>query len=157
MQVQTLCTRSVPIAVPMRRRDDWTVARLIDGYDIRGGLATTDELVLMMRPHWRQPISMLAKWIIGRRVVSFSWREQLLLPLFQFTRPRMVPIEVVSDSVFELAECLQDQAVATWFIDPNEALGQERPIDRLPSDAVAVVEAARRTRRLVADRRARVN
>ena len=69
-------TRS--FVVPLRRREDAALAELIAGYGAHGGLASTDELVGLMRPHWRQPISILAKWIIGRKVVSFIDRKSVV-------------------------------------------------------------------------------
>src|ERR1700759_4193117 len=72
------------LAVPQRRREDVVLADLIAGYGAHGGLASTDEVVGLMRPHWRQPISILARWIIGRKVVSFMGRTQFVLPVFQF-------------------------------------------------------------------------
>ena len=46
-----------PFAIPLRRREDVALAELIAGYRPYGGLALTDEVVGLMRPHWRQPIS----------------------------------------------------------------------------------------------------
>jgi hypothetical protein len=34
-----------------------------------------------------KPISLVARWIISRTVISFGWRSQTLLPLFQFDEP----------------------------------------------------------------------
>lgn len=139
----------------MRRRDDLAVVRLIADYDAHGGLATSDEVVLLMRPYWRQPVSTLAKWIVNRQLVAFSWRDQLLLPLFQFARPRMAPRAAVSDSALELGEYLEDQGVARWFVEANRSLHQATPVDVLLSDPDSVVEAARATRVALADERAR--
>jgi Protein of unknown function (DUF2384) len=137
----------------MRRRDDVAVATLISDYDAHGGLATADELVRLMRPHWRQPISVLARWIVGCRLVSFPWRSQILLPRFQFVRPRMTPNEAASDAARALGECMQDEAVARWFVAPNAALAGAPPVDVLLSDPDAVVEAAHEARSALAGRR----
>ncbi len=145
---------SSTIAGPMRRGTDVSVARLMAAYDVHGGLATSDEVVFLMRPHWRQPVSVLAKWIVNRRLVSFSWRDQLLLPRFQFERPHMTPYKAVADSAFELGEYLEDQCVARWFVEPNRSLRQARPIDALHSDPDSVVEAAQAVRVALIDKRA---
>ena len=133
-------------AVPMRRRDDVALAELIASYGAHGGLASTDEVVGLMRPHWRQPISILAKWIIGRKVVSFTSRTQFVLPVFQFARPRMTPYDAVGDCSIELGDLIGVEAFAAWFVRPCEWLGQRMPVDLLSNDPDAVVDAASRTR-----------
>ncbi|MCK9687111.1 hypothetical protein [Scleromatobacter humisilvae] len=137
-------TRSA--VVPLRRREDAALAELIAGYGAHGGLASTDELVGLMRPHWRQPISILAKWIVGRKVVSFMSRTQFVLPVFQFARPQMTPNEAVGDCSIALADLLGVEAFAAWFVRPCEWLGRRMPVDLLANDPGAVVDAAGRTR-----------
>jgi hypothetical protein len=149
MQAQVFESKSPdmipPIAVPRRRRDDAAVAELITGYVAKGGLASTDEVISLMRPYWRQPISVLAKWIVGRKVVSFTLCTQFLLPIFQFARPRMTPSQVVADCSIELGEFMDDQAFATWFVRPCEWLDWRMPIDLIANSPEAVVDAATRS------------
>lgn len=135
-----------PLAAPARRRDDAVLSELMDRYGAHGGLASTDEIIGLMRPWWRQPISMLAKWIVGRKVVSFAWRTQILLPLFQFERPRMTPHQGVAEAALELADLMDDEGLAAWFVRPSEWLAQAVPIDRVVSNPDAVAAAARDTR-----------
>jgi uncharacterized protein (DUF2384 family) len=132
--------------VPARRRDDVALIRLIDSYGVRGGLASPEGIVNLMRPYWRQPISILARWIIGRRVVSFSWRAQMLLPAFQFERPRMTPNPVVADCSLAFGESTDDEGFAAWFVRPCEWLDQRMPVDLLSMDPGAVIAAAASTR-----------
>lgn len=141
------CAQRLPMnvpaaAIPMRRRDDAVLARLIDTYSACGGLASPDAIVQLMRPHWRQPISVLARWIIGRRIVSVSWRSRLLLPVFQFEMPRMTPSRTVADCSLAFGDLVDDEGFAAWFIEPSERLGGLTPLTRLDADADAVVEAA---------------
>jgi hypothetical protein len=135
-----------PNVIPLRRRDDVALIRLIDSYGVRGGLASPEGIVSLMRPFWRQPISVLAKWIIGRRVVSFSWRSQMLLPVFQFERPRMTPHQVIADCSLALSEVTDDEGFAAWFVRPSEWLDQRMPVDLLEMDPGSVIEAAGKTR-----------
>jgi hypothetical protein len=150
MQVQTPIFRpaavTAPIATPLRRRADIALGELIGSYGARGGLASTDEVIGLMRPYWRQPISVLAKWIVGRKVVSFTWRTQILLPAFQFERPRMTPHQGVADCSLALADVMGEEALAAWFVSPCRWLGQKMPVDTLLDDPDAVVDAAARTR-----------
>ena len=133
-------------AAPIRRRDDVALAELIAGCGAHGGLASTDEVVGLMRPHWRQPISILAKWIIGHKVASFMSRTQFVLPVFQFARPRMTPHDAVGDCSTELGDLMGVEAFAAWFVRPCEWLGQRMPVDLLSNDPDAVIDAAARTR-----------
>ncbi len=135
-----------PTGIPLRRRDDAQVAALIDGFATRGGLASGDELAHLMRPSWRQPISALARWIVARKVLSFSWRGQLLLPLFQFHLPRVAPRDGVVEASAALLDLLDDEGLAAWFLRPNDWLRQAVPADVVLTDADAVVGAARSAR-----------
>lgn len=139
----------------IRRRDDVAMSELLDRYGEQGGLAATPDVVGLMRPCWRQPISMLSHWIVGRRVVSFASRGQILLPLFQFLRPRMTPHDCIQEVSALLDDLVDDEGLATWFVRPSAWLGQAMPVDRVVADPRAVLEAARRTReQLTARRRA---
>ena len=148
MNVHVLEPGATPprFAVPLRRREDVALAELMAGYGAHGGLASTDELVGLMRPHWRQPISILAKWIIGRKVVSFMSRTQFVLPVFQFARPQMKPNEAVGDCSIELGDLMGVESFAAWFVRPCDWLGRRMPVDLLANDPAAVVDAAGRTR-----------
>ena len=133
-------------ATPSRRRGDLAHLELIERYSSQGGLASTDEVVHLMRPYWRQPISMLAKWIVGRRVLSFSWRSQILLPHFQFETPRMTPKQVIVDCSIELGNMVDDEGFAAWFSRRCEWLDGRMPLELISDDPGLAVEAAARTR-----------
>lgn len=157
MQVQALTLQStavpIPVCGPLRRRDDIVLTELLDSYSSHGGLVPPEGIISLMRPHWRQPSSTLAKWIAARKVVSFAWRSQLLLPTFQFERPRMTPRQGVAEVALELVELMDDQGVATWFVRPTPWLKQATPLETILFDSDAVVEAARRTRHALIARR----
>ena len=131
-----------------RRRDDARLSTLMSSFGELGGVASSDEVISLMRPYWRQPISMLARWIVTRQLVNFNWRAQLLLPLFQFDRPRMTPREGVVDAVRVLAEGLDDEAIALWFVEPNPRLRGASPMSVEYSDPDGLLEAARHAREL---------
>ncbi len=135
-----------------RRRDDFALIGLIDQYGEHGGLASPDEVISLMRPHWRQPISILARWILDRKLVSFYWCTQILLPSFQFERPRMTPSRAVSDCLRELGGALDDEGLASWFVRPCPWLDQQIPVDLLLREPESVIEAAVQTRNSLGDR-----
>ena len=157
MQVQASTFRPSAVspspAIPLRRRIDVALIELMESYGAHGGLASTDELISLMQPHWRQPTTILAKWIVGRKVVSFNWRTQLLLPMLQFEHPRMTPNPAVADCSIELGMFMDDQSFAEWFVRPCEWLGQRMPLSLLVNDPDAVIDAAGRTRLALMARR----
>lgn len=136
------------VALPGRRRDDARLSTLMSNFGEHGGIASSDEIHELMRSHWRQPISMLARWIVTRQLVNFTWRTQLLLPLFQFERPRMTPRESVVDAVRALADSFDDEGIALWFVEPNAWLQDARPVSVEVSDPAAVLDAALHAREL---------
>ena len=114
-------------------------------YGLYGGLATGDEVVWRMKDRWRQPISVLAKWIVGRSIVNVAWRSCFLIPVFQFT-PHMGIRTGVSAVLDELASVFDDWEIAFWFAEPNAWLRGERPLDLVSIDDAAITEAARADR-----------
>ena len=116
-------------------------------YVRQGGLATGDAVARLLRGP--QPLSTLARWIVDRRIVSFSWQSRILVPLFQFEPTTLQPRPGVLDAVAELSPVLDDWALAAWFAEPNAWLGNRRPIDVVVDDPAEVLEAARADRQIV--------
>jgi hypothetical protein len=134
---------------PSRRREDFVLAELIDGFAGHGGLATRDEIVAMMCPYWRQPIFTLAKWVHARKVFTFTNRSQVLVPLFQFERPRMMPYSAVAEVAVEIADLLEETELAAWFLRPSKCLAEASPADVLASHGDRVTNAARATHQML--------
>jgi hypothetical protein len=149
----TLASRTPASVVSGRRREDVIQCELVDGYGLCGGLATTGELVELMRPHWRQPGAVLTRWMLGHKVVSFPVGTLTLLPLFQFERPRFAPDNGVADATLVLADLMSDEDLAKWFLQPNQWLEQERPADVVAVDPELVLSAANRARHTLMARR----
>src|SRR5258706_228067 len=83
------------------------------GFSRTGGIACGDEVASMLRKRSDQPISTLARWIVGRTVVSFEWQSRLLLPLFQFDLSDMSPRLGVVDVIRELSDAFDDWEFAS--------------------------------------------
>lgn len=140
-------TAMVPLSnSSLRRRDDLAVTALINSYGERGGLASPEEIIIQMRPYWRQPVSILSKWIVSRKVVSFSWRTRMLLPIFQFECARITPNQAIADCSLELGDLMDDEGFASWFVHPCDCLAHRMPVDMIFDEPDAVVDAAGRTR-----------
>ncbi len=114
------------------------------------GIATADEVERLVRRHWEQPISMLARWIVSREVISFKWRARTLLPLFQFDVPTMTLRGGVPAILRELTSVFDSWELALWFAQANAWLGDRTPVDCLRFDVASVIDAARADRFIAA-------
>ena len=119
---------------------------MIDAYRRSGGLLSGDEVALLLRAHSPQPLSLVARWIVTRRVVSYMWQSQTLVPMFQFDRSDMALRRGVSEVVDELADTFDDWKLAAWFAEPNSWLAGAAPVDLIDTDQPAVRQAARADR-----------
>jgi hypothetical protein len=119
---------------------------MLDAYRKTGGLVSCDEAAMLLRRHHEQPISVLARWIVARKVVSFAWQSETLVPLFQFDLSDMSLRAAASDVITELAGAFDDLELAAWFTRPNCWLANAAPVDTIDADAPAVLQAARADR-----------
>jgi hypothetical protein len=120
--------------------------QMVHAYRRAGGLVSSDEVALRLRRHTAQPISVLARWIVARNVVSFVWQSQTLLPLFQFDLSDMSLRGGATEVVEELSGAFDDWELATWFARPNSWLRYAAPVDMMDADQPAVLQAARADR-----------
>jgi len=132
---------SVPLG-HLRRAEARQFATMEHAFGRRGGLVGANEAAWLLRRHAGHPISALARWIAERRVVSFTWQAQLLVPLFQFVPCEMGLRPGVAEATAALVAQHDDWAIALWFAQPNEYLGEHAPLDVIEQDPAAVVRAA---------------
>ena len=125
---------------------DGRASEVLRAFRRTGGLVGGDELTFLLRVRTSQPISMLARWIVERRVVSFGWHGEYLLPMFQFDRADMTMRRPVSAILVEFDGTFDDWDLATWFALPNAWLEHVAPVDALAHDPHAVLQAARADR-----------
>lgn len=116
------------------------------GYAESGGLAYGDEVARLMRDVCEQPVSAIARAIVARRVVSFEWHCERLLPLFQFDAQDMSAHPGTVQIVRELGNVFDDWEMALWFAQPNSWLHDEVPANLVRLDLAAVLRAARADR-----------
>ena len=131
---------------PGERIEDGQFLLMESSFGKTGGLATADGAVRLMRKFADQPLSRLAHWIVCRTIVSFEWRTQTLVPLFQFNASDMSLRSEILMIVRELAGAFDNWDTALWFAQPNVWLNDKAPIDIVASDPFAVLEAARADR-----------
>ena len=111
-----------------------------------GGMVAADELARLLRGRVEQPLSRVARWIVAREVVSFEWRSQTMLPLFQFDLHAARVRAPVAAVVRELAVVFDDWDLARWFTEPNAWLGDAAPAKLVDAHAGALLAAARADR-----------
>lgn len=100
----------------------------------------------MLRFRSDQPISLLARWIVSRQVVTFAWHSDVLLPLFQFDFGRSGLRDGLRQVLVELSTTKSELDIAHWFARPNAWLTGSKPADAISTDANAVLRAARADR-----------
>lgn len=119
-----------------------------------GGLISGDELATRIREQClldtslrvSEPVSLVARWIVSRSVVSIDSPWGHLLPMFQFDLPRASLQPGVAVVLAELRDVLEGAELALWFVTPNEWLHGERPALALQTTLQAVRYAARADR-----------
>ena len=121
----------------------------LGSYVRRGGVACGDELVSLIRTHADQPISRVARWIVGREAVQFKYGHDTVFPLFQFDLAEMSIRSDVRRVLAELAAAFDDAEIAQWFVRPNAWLAGATPVDALQYGVDGVLEAARADRFLI--------
>jgi len=139
---------STPPAASSRggeRLEDRQFQQMLDAYTRTGGLVSGNEAARRLRRYCDQPLSTLARLIVARSIVTFEWRSQLLIPLFQF-EPDMSLRSSVVEVMREFASVLDDWECACWFSQPNVWLHNEVPVDLIAREPTRVLAAARTDR-----------
>jgi hypothetical protein len=129
-----------------RRLEDRQFLEMSRAYAAQGGWVSGDEMARRMRPHWSQPISVLARWIVKREIVNIVWHSQILIPVFQFSPDDLQIRRVVRAALAELVGAFDDWEIAAWFAQPNAWLREQRPLDPAGRDDDDVIQAARADR-----------
>lgn len=135
-----------PTPTLQRRLEDRQFLVMESAYRSTGGLVSGDQLARLMRRRSQQPISMLARLIVSREVLSFEWQSQTMLPLFQFDLSTMGLRPNVNEIVRELSDVFDDWSLALWFAEPNMWLANSAPVQVIEVNANEVREAARADR-----------
>jgi hypothetical protein len=144
----------IPLAfaplVPSARIEAWRLqwrdrrcATMADAYARSGGLCLDIDVEGLLRMHTSQPLSVLARWIVERRLVMFVCEAQRWIPLFQFDRADMSLRPHVQRVVAELDSAFDEPKLAQWFAWPNSSLNGRAPVEIIERDPTTVLAAAR--------------
>ncbi len=131
-------------------RSSAPIQTLASAYSRHGGVVSAEEVALLMRRHCEQPVSQLARWIVGSKIVHLAVQSQTWVPLFQFHLDDMSIRPAISTLLGELGAVLEADELAAWFVAPNEWLSGASPLETLEADFPAVLEAARADRFVMA-------
>ncbi len=115
----------------------------LDAYRPSGGLAPAEELLSSFRRRCGHELATLARWIVARQVLSFTWQARTWLPLFQFNADDLTPQRELLPVLAELNAVFDDWEAAQWFAAPNAWLAGHAPVAMVATDLPAVLRAAR--------------
>jgi hypothetical protein len=120
-----------------------TISQVIE---LHGGFVNGEEVAARLQLLTDQPLSLLARRLVNRSVLSISWFDQLLIPSFQFDQADM-SVRTCCARVFrELHDVFDNWELVLWFATPSVWLGNTTPVERIDVDSDAVLQAARTDR-----------
>jgi len=134
--------RHAPPAIGSRHRLAELQQRLAES----GGLVAAEAFIGRLRARCDQPLSLLARWIVDRRVLSVDAGGQRWLPLFQFEPHSLRVLDGVDRALAELRGVFDEDELVEWFATPNGWLADRSPASLAATDAAAVAAAARADR-----------
>ncbi len=111
-----------------------------------GGFVSGDDVMHRLRRLVQQPASTLERWLASRKVLNVWWRDQTLMPMFQFDLENMTVRPACARVVDELKAVFDDWELTLWFATPNTWLNGMAPVTLLTRDDVQVLQAARADR-----------
>jgi hypothetical protein len=133
-------------SIPFVSTEGRQVGLIETAYCRHGELATGDAVAGFMRQHVEQPVSVLARWIVTRQVISFEWCSETWIPWFQFALPEMKVRQDVGQVIRELMGAFDDYDLAMWFASPTPGFRTSPPLDAIDVEPSAVLHAARADR-----------
>ena len=146
--VRTIYTQRTNAVVPLH----WlSTAAAFTG---TGGVVNGDDLAELIRHRcevagWLPdslPVSLVARWIVSRAVVTLDSPWGPLFPLFQFDLPTASVVDGMAPLLEELRPVFDDVELALWFVTPNDWLAGARPASAMHHSFSSVLQAARADR-----------
>jgi hypothetical protein len=93
-----------------------------------------------------QAISMVARWIVSRSVVTVMGPHGWMLPMFQFDGVTATPKPSMAPILSELRGVFDEAELALWFVTSNDWLEGDRPAMVMHKNLPGVLHAARADR-----------
>ena len=95
-----------------------------------------------------QAISLVARWIVSRSVVTVMGPHGWMLPVFQFDLATSTPKPCMAPVLAELRGVFADAELALWFVSSNDWLKGDQPAMAMHKNLPGVLHAARADRYL---------
>jgi hypothetical protein len=119
-----------------------------------GGMISGDELAQRLTDsalsaggaNGLQAISLVARWIVSRSVVTVSGPHGWMLPMFQFDQATATPKPTMAPVLAELRGVFDEAELALWFVSSNDWLKGDRPAMVMHKNLPGVLHAARADR-----------
>ena len=124
-------------------RSDHQIHAMHWAFRSTGGLLPQAEVSELMHRYRGPDAGELANRIRTRELVAFEWRDEVWLPMFQFSRKTLSVHEALRPVFEELAVIYDPRGTASWFALPNIWLAERTPVEMLLRDLSAVRYAAR--------------
>ncbi len=128
------------------RTADQQFMLMLDAFRSTGGVATAEEVALLLQRHLAHHDNALAKWIAERDVICFDWQGRRWIPWFQFNRHSLHPHRQLRQVLAELNAVYDPWELGNWFATPNPWLADCLPVSLLVADLPGVLHAARADR-----------
>lgn len=93
-----------------------------------------------------QAISLVARWIVSRSVVTVLGPHGWMLPMFQFDQATATPKPTMAPVLAELRGVFDEAELALWFVSSNDWLQGDRPAMVMHKNLPGVLHAARADR-----------
>jgi hypothetical protein len=93
-----------------------------------------------------QAISLVARWIVSRSVVTVLGPQGWMLPMFQFDQATATPKPTMAPVLAELRGVFDEAELALWFVSSNDWLKGDRPAMVMHKNLPGVLHAARADR-----------
>lgn len=139
-------TRDADTSAAPKSVDGERLGRMQRAFCPTGGVLSGDAFSLLLRERCDQPISLLARWIVRRQVVSFEAYGQRWLPIFQFERDTLCVNASTRGLILEMQDVFDDWELTEWFATPNVWLDGDCPAQALASAPRRVYDTARADR-----------
>lgn len=126
--------------------DDAAFGAIRRAYQALGGLARGDDLAGLLEDRSRGDFVSLARLIVDGEIFAFEWRDTYWIPMFQLDLADLSVKRGLRQVLLELAGGYDSWRLAAWFVEPNEWLACQRPVDLMDTNLSEVLQAARADR-----------
>ena len=135
--VPSLMDRPSPAFIDQARRNAEARTAFLREYEV----LDADQVHELFGSKARNRSALAARWRSGKKIFAVQHRGRFLYPAFQFDA-QGCPRQVISNVLAALGTEVGGWQTALWFVTPNGWLDEEKPVDMLEREPLAVLDAA---------------